>query len=120
VVPSAASPALGVIAPPPGAAGHADGELSVGNIFEVAVGTGSMRVGYSHFPEGTVVQWRVAQDATVMTGEFTTDGRGDAQRAATIALSSALDPHADAAEVTFTWNVGGVAFNYAVHPKLDT
>jgi hypothetical protein len=73
-----------------------------------------MDVAYNHFPEQTVVHWRITQDGTVLTGEFATDGRSDAPAVATVPLETDLTTNGGAADVTFAWMIGGVAFSYAV------
>jgi hypothetical protein len=91
-----------------------EGEAAAGNILEVALTANrTLRVGYNHFPDATVVHWRITQKSTVMTGDFETDGRSAAEQVVTVPLESALDA-ADAADIAFTWAVGGVPFNYAV------
>ena len=86
------------------------------NIFDVEFpDRASLQVGYSYFPEGTVVRWLVRQGATVAaTGEFTTRGGGNTNHFVTILLGVELDPNRDSADVDFTWEIGGVPFGYAV------
>ena len=75
----------------------------------------SLRVGYSYFPEGTVVRWLVRQAAvTAATGEFVTIGGGGANHFVTILLGTELALSAEAADVDFTWDIGGVPFGYSV------
>jgi hypothetical protein len=98
-----------------------EGESTAGNILEVTLAGGSLLVGYNHFPEGTIVHWRISQNAAVMTGQFETDGRSAAQQDVTVPLESELDG-ANPADIAFAWSVGGVAFNYAVrrNPEPET
>jgi hypothetical protein len=97
-----------------------EGESTAGNILEVTFsGLRSLVVGYNHFPDGTIVHWRITQNGTVMTGEFETDDRSAAQRDVTLPLEADLDG-ANPADVAFAWSVGGVPFNYAVRRNPTT
>jgi hypothetical protein len=97
-----------------------EGESTAGNILEVTLVTRrSLLVGYNHFPEATIVHWRITQNATVMTGEFETDGRTAARQDVTLPLESELDA-AIPADIAFAWSVGGVAFNYAVRRNPES
>jgi hypothetical protein len=91
------------------------GEPTDVNIFEVMFpDRASLQVGYSYFPEGTVVRWLVKQGATVAaTGEFVTRGGGNTNHFVTITLGVEAEPNRDA-DVDFTWEIGGVPFGYAV------
>jgi hypothetical protein len=86
------------------------------NIFEVEFpGPASLRVGYSYFPDGTVVLWRVRQSATSgSNGEFVADGGGRAIHFVTIPLGSALEADAGGVDVEFNWEIAGVPFGYSV------
>lgn len=93
-----------------------NGEFTDTNIFEVEFADrASMRVGYNYFPEGTVVYWRIAQRARpAASGEFVTDGGGNAYHFVTLPLGVELEPDPDGADVHFTWAIGGVPFQYSV------
>jgi len=109
-----AATAASVERPDSGAVG-VEGEVTAGNILAVAFsGPRSMDVAYNHFPEQTVVHWRITQDGAVVTGEFATDGRTETPRLATVPLETDITAKGGPADVTFTWMIGGVAFNYAV------
>jgi hypothetical protein len=96
-----------------------EGESTAGNILEVTLSGGrSLMVGYNHFPEGTIVHFRITQNTNVITGQFETDGRSAAQQDVTVPLDSELDV-ASPADVAFAWSVGGVAFNYSVRRNPD-
>jgi hypothetical protein len=113
-VAAAASAPVGDAALPSLLAVTPEGEVTAGNILEVAFeGTRALRVGYDHFPEGTVVHWRITQHTTVMTGEFETPDGRSAGHVVTLRLESELDA-AEAADIAFTWSIAGVPFNYAV------
>ena len=111
------SPLLGaataaVIAPP-----QAD-SIDV-NIFDVEFSNGlTLRVGYNHFPDGTVVQWRTTQDNTpVASGSFVAEGGGSTNHFETIPLGVKLngrETHPDGADVQFDWTINGVPFRYGV------
>jgi hypothetical protein len=99
-----------------GVAAPASSEFTEVNIFEVEFSDStSLRVGYNYFPAGTVVQVRVAQRAKAsVTGEFVTDGGGSQYHFVTVPLGSELEPNPDGADVYFTWDIGGVPFQYSV------
>lgn len=86
------------------------------NIFEVEFpDLASLRVGYSYFPEGTVLRWRVRQHANMAAaGEFVANGGGNANHFVTIPLGTFLEAGPDGADVEFTWSIGGVPFGYLV------
>lgn len=86
------------------------------NIFEVEFpDLASLRVGYSYFPQGTVLRWRVRQHAnTAAAGEFVANGGGNANHFVTIPLGILLEASPDGADVEFTWSIGGVPFGYLV------
>ena len=112
-----------MVAPTPVSVADTDGVASIegvaaGKIVEVDVSDDeTLRVEYSHFPAGTVVRWRITHGRHVERGEFATGG-GNAGHVETIALRSPLERATERTEVGFEWTVGGVAFNYAVHPDL--
>jgi hypothetical protein len=114
-LPAPVSPAAVAVEQPGGSATAMEGEVTAGNILDVTFpGPRTLRVTYNHFPEGTVVRWRIAQDPTVISGEFVTNGRGAEQHVVSVPLDTELNGTADAADVFFAWAIGGVAFNYAV------
>ena len=92
--------------------------VAAGKILEVDLSDGAiLRVEYSHFPESTVVRWRITHGAHTERGEFASGG-GSARHVETVALRSPLEAVTEPTEVSFEWTVGGVAFNYAVHRNL--
>jgi hypothetical protein len=100
-----------------------EGDPSDVNIFEVEFpDVASLRVGYSYFPEGTVLRWRLRQDGTTTaTGEFVTSGGGSTNHFVTIALGVELETNSDGSEgadIDFTWSIGGVPFGYSVRRGL--
>jgi hypothetical protein len=101
---------------PGGAPPVDDSEFTEVNIFEVEFSDrASLRVGYNYFPEGTVVNWRVAQRARhAASGEFVTNGGGNTYHFVTIPLGVELEPNPDGADVSFTWAIGSVPFHYSV------
>ena len=98
------------------AAAPFDPESTDVNIFRVELSQGAtMEVGYSFFPEGTEVRWRVAQGgATVASGAFVAEGGGSLQHFETLPLEVTLRPDPDGADVHFTWTIGDVPFAYDV------
>lgn len=86
------------------------------NIFEVEFSDStSLRVGYNYFPEGTLVHVRIAQRARAsVMGEFVTDGGGAIYHFVTVPLETELEPNPEGADVYFTWDIGGVPFQYSV------
>jgi len=93
-----------------------DPESTDVNIFRVELSEGAMmKVGYSFFPEGTEVQWRVAQGgATVASGAFVAEGGGSVQHFESLPLDVTLRPDANGADVHFSWTIGDVPFAYNV------
>jgi hypothetical protein len=93
-----------------------DPESTDVNIFRVELSDGAaMKVGYSFFPEGTEVQWRIAQGgATVASGAFVAEGGGSVQHFETLPLEVRLRPDTDGADVHFSWTIGDVPFVYNV------
>jgi hypothetical protein len=92
-----------------------DPESSDVNIFKVELlDQTSFQVGYNFFPEGTMVQWRVADNGTaIATGDFVTSGGGSVQHYETVALEATIaDPHE--IDVSFSWTIRDVPFNYSV------
>ena len=89
------------------------------NIFEVEFpDPTTLRVGYNHFHEGTVVAWRVTQDATLLaSGEFVAEGGGSRYHFVTMPLGVSVESGSDgfvAADVSFSWSIGEVPFGYSV------
>jgi hypothetical protein len=86
------------------------------NIFEVEFSDStSLRVGYNYFPEGTQVHVRIAQRArAAVVGEFVTEGGGAIYHFVTVPLETELEANPDGADVYFTWDIGGVPFQYSV------
>jgi hypothetical protein len=96
-------------------------DSTVGNILDVDfTDDGHLLVEYNHFPEGTAVLCAVTRDdLPAGTGEFTTDGGGDARHSVLIGLAGARAA-AGASDVKFTWAVGGVPFQYAVRREMSS
>jgi flagellar basal body-associated protein FliL len=96
-----------------------DPESTDVNIFRVEfVDRSTLEVGYSFFPEGTTVTWRVVQNGTpYASGEFVTEGGGSTQHRETIPLGATLAPDASS-DVYFSWRIGDVPFGYNV--RRDT
>jgi len=94
----------------------AEGDFTDVNIFEVEFPDNtSLRVGYNHFPEGTLVRFRIAQRARgAATGSFVANGGGSRYHFVTVDLGQELEPNPDGADVSFTWAIGGVPFQYSV------
>jgi hypothetical protein len=89
------------------------------NIFEVEFTNGlQLGVGYNHFPEGTLLNWRVTQGhKPVAAGSFITQGGGSTNHYETVPLGVKLqgrDSEPDGADVQFDWNINGVPFRYSV------
>jgi hypothetical protein len=78
----------------------------------------TLRVGYTHFPKGSVLQWRVTQNrAVAATGYFITKGGEDVDHVETIPLGMKLEgpeTHPEGADVQFDWTLAGVPYQYAV------
>ncbi len=110
--------------PPPAVALTTEGTAAVPldpestdvNIFRVGLPGGtSLHVGYSLFPEGTIVFWRVSREGvTRAAGSFTTEGGGGAQHFETLPLGVTIDPDEPAVDVSFSWTIGDVPFGYSV------
>jgi hypothetical protein len=85
------------------------------NIFLVDVSEpGSVRVGYSFFPDDTLVRWRVtANHAALASGEFVTEGGGSAKHFVELPLP-APPSGTDGVDLHFHWNLGEVPFDYSV------
>ena len=96
-----------------------DPESTDVNIFRVEfVDRSTLEVGYSFFPEGTIVTWRVVQnDTPYASGEFVTKGGGSTQHRETIPIGATLAPDANS-DVYFSWRIGDVPFGYNV--RRDT
>ena len=90
------------------------------NIFRVEVSqTGLMTVGYSFFPEGTVVHWRVVENgAASAAGEFVTEGGGGAKHVAELTLGITFPADAAVVDLHFHWSVGDVPFDYSVRRDI--
>jgi hypothetical protein len=101
---------------PRGVAAPVNSEFTEVNIFEVEFSDGAtLRVGYNYFPEGTVVDVRVAQRTRAsVTGQFVTEGGGSRYHFVTVSLGAELEPNPEGADVYFTWDIGGVPFQYSV------
>jgi MYXO-CTERM domain-containing protein len=89
------------------------------NIFEVEFTNGlQLRVGYNHFPDGTLLNWKVTQSRKpVAAGSFVTQGGGSTNHSETVPLGVKLegrDSEPDGADVQFDWNINGVPFRYSV------
>ena len=89
------------------------------NIFEVEFTNGlQLGVGYNHFPDGTLLNWRVTQGhKPVAAGSFITQGGGSTNHYETVPLGIKLqgrDSEPDGADVQFDWNINGVPFRYSV------
>ncbi|MDQ1433975.1 MAG: hypothetical protein QOF59_791 [Actinomycetota bacterium] len=92
------------------------------NIFQVDVSTlGTVRVGYSFFPEGTVVRWRVAENgAPLDSGQFTAEGGGSAKHFVKLPIAGGLAPGATGIDVHFHWDIAEVPFDYSVRRDPGT
>ena len=120
--PPAARPVIRVPDGPAEAASHAvvvsptEGDFTDVNIFEVEFpDNSSLRVGYNHFPEGTLVRFRIAQRARAEArGDFVTKGGGSQYHFVTVELNDELVANPNGADVTFVWDIGGVPFQYSV------
>jgi hypothetical protein len=86
------------------------------NIFEVKVVDGTaLRVGYNYFPEGTRVRWSIVQGAAARAGgEFVTNGGGSTYHYVTLPFDTPVPVDPAGSEVSFTWVIGGVPFEYSV------
>ena len=89
------------------------------NIFEVEFTNGlQLGVGYNHFPDGTLLNWKVTQShKPVAAGSFITQGGGSTNHYETVPLGIKLqgrDSEPDGADVQFDWNINGVPFRYSV------
>ena len=95
-----------IVSPPESPA--SDFDRAKGNIFEVDFADGdSLRVGYSYFPEGTLVQCRVTHNSTTAAmGEFVTHGGGSAPRYATVPLGTSVTSTLEGVKVRFNWTIG--------------
>jgi LPXTG-motif cell wall-anchored protein len=89
------------------------------NIFEVEFVNGlQLRIGYNHFPDGTLVNWRVTQSRKpVAVGSFVAAGGGSTNHYENANLGQKLegrDTHPTGADVQFDWSINGVPFRYSV------
>src|SRR5689334_717 len=80
------------------------------NIFEVEFTNGlQLNVGYNHFPDGTLLNWKVTQShKPVAAGSFLTQGGGSTNHYETVPLGIKLqgrDSEPDGADVQFDWNI---------------
>jgi LPXTG-motif cell wall-anchored protein len=83
------------------------------NIYEVELTDGELRVGYSYFPDGVRVRWRIAANgATAANGEFAAVGGPDRHEVHVPIDADVV--HAERAEIAFDWTVGDATFAYAV------
>ena len=120
--PPAVRPVVRLPDGPAEAASHAvvvsptEGDFTDVNIFEVEFpDNSSLRVGYNHFPEGTLVRFRIAQRARAEArGDFVTKGGGSQYHFVTVELDDELEANPNGADVTFVWDIGGVPFQYSV------
>jgi hypothetical protein len=87
-----------------------DLDTAKGNIFEVEFADrDSLRVGYSYFPEGTVVQCRVMYNSTTAaTGEFVTNGGGTTPHHVAVPLGTTVTSALEGVKVQFSWTIGGL------------
>jgi hypothetical protein len=86
----------------------ADLDTAKGNIFDVEFADrASLRVGYSYFPEGTVVHCRIMHNsATAATGEFVTIGGGTTPHYVTVPLGLEVTSALEGVKVRFMWTIG--------------
>jgi hypothetical protein len=82
------------------------------NIFEVEFVEGGLRVGYSYFPDGTVVRWLITRDGGAHEeGEFLAAGGTDAHY---VVLAISDTTQSSRVAIRFDWSIGGVPFEYAI------
>jgi hypothetical protein len=98
-----------------------DPESADVNIFRVEIEQrSSLVVGYNFFPEGTVVEWRVARNdgVTLVSGEFVAQGGGSVQHVESMPLDGGVLAELNAVDVAFAWTIRDVPFGYDVSRDL--